>query len=66
MAFKILFLPRFLSLLEEEVYGTSSPIWDVDFSQNPANLPLSPTSGNKFHVQVVNIKKIDKFQKLLS
>ncbi|XP_046359409.2 histone acetyltransferase KAT2A-like isoform X1 [Haliotis cracherodii] len=35
--------PRFLSMLEEEVYGTSSPIWDPDFSQNPANIPMSPT-----------------------
>ncbi|KAK6170523.1 hypothetical protein SNE40_018897 [Patella caerulea] len=33
--------PRFLSMLEEEVYGTSSPIWDPDFSQNPANMPLA-------------------------
>uniref|UniRef100_A0A2R5LNL4 histone acetyltransferase n=1 Tax=Ornithodoros turicata TaxID=34597 RepID=A0A2R5LNL4_9ACAR len=27
--------PRFLSMLEEEVYGTNSPIWDPDFKQNP-------------------------------
>ena len=25
--------PRFLSLLEEEVYGAESPIWDPDFRQ---------------------------------
>ena len=25
--------PRFLSMLEEEVYGANSPIWDVDFKQ---------------------------------
>ena len=23
--------PRFLSLLEEELYGTNSPIWDPEF-----------------------------------
>ena len=27
--------PRFLSLLEEEIYSTKSPIWDVDFTQAP-------------------------------
>ena len=27
--------PRFLSLLEEEIYSTKSPIWDVDFRQAP-------------------------------
>nr|KAG5695104.1 hypothetical protein BaRGS_015080 [Batillaria attramentaria] len=39
--------PRFLSMLEEEVYGNSSPIWDADFAQNhsSSNVPLSPTSG---------------------
>ncbi|XP_078660310.1 histone acetyltransferase KAT2A-like [Branchiostoma floridae x Branchiostoma belcheri] len=35
--------PRFLSMLEEEVYGTNSPIWDPDFNQVPANMPLSST-----------------------
>ncbi|ESO96746.1 hypothetical protein LOTGIDRAFT_143660 [Lottia gigantea] len=33
--------PRFLSMLEEEVYNNNSPIWDPDFSQNPANMPLT-------------------------
>lgn len=27
--------PRFLSLLEEEIYNNSSPIWDPDFRQAP-------------------------------
>ncbi|XP_046397212.1 histone acetyltransferase KAT2A isoform X1 [Ischnura elegans] len=27
--------PRFLSLLEEEIYGQDSPIWDPDFKQLP-------------------------------
>ena len=27
--------PRFLSLLEEEIYSAKSPIWDVDFKQAP-------------------------------
>jgi len=25
---------RFLTMLEEEVYGANSPIWDVEFAQN--------------------------------
>ncbi|KAK7112571.1 histone acetyltransferase KAT2B-like [Littorina saxatilis] len=40
--------PRFLSMLEEEVYSATSPIWDTDFTHNQtnsANLPLSPTLG---------------------
>ncbi|KAK2146841.1 hypothetical protein LSH36_582g02006 [Paralvinella palmiformis] len=39
--------PRFLSMLEEEVYSTSSPIWDPDFSQSSA-VPswMSPNSAN--------------------
>ena len=28
-------LPRFLSLLEEEIYNEKSPIWDADFSLSP-------------------------------
>ena len=32
--------PRFLSLLEEEVYGAESPIWDPDFRQaHPSQAP---------------------------
>ena len=27
--------PRFLSLLEEEIYSNKSPIWDPDFKQSP-------------------------------
>merc|ERR550539_447769 len=27
--------PRFLSLLEEEIYSGNSPIWDPEFKQNP-------------------------------
>ncbi|WAR26077.1 KAT2A-like protein, partial [Mya arenaria] len=30
-------LEKFLTLLEEEVYGESSPIWDLEFSQANAN-----------------------------
>ncbi|XP_064648356.1 histone acetyltransferase KAT2A-like isoform X2 [Lineus longissimus] len=36
--------PRFLSMLEEEVYGTSSPIWDPEFTHNPTSVPISPPS----------------------
>ncbi|GFO12454.1 histone acetyltransferase [Plakobranchus ocellatus] len=31
--------PRFLTMLEQEVYGNNSPIWDPEFVQNTANLP---------------------------
>ncbi|XP_033111742.1 histone acetyltransferase KAT2A-like [Anneissia japonica] len=31
--------PRFLSMLEEEVYGKDSPIWDPDFCQSTDNSP---------------------------
>jgi histone acetyltransferase len=34
--------PRFLSLLEEEIYSTGSPIWDPEFKQNP---PAHVTAG---------------------
>lgn len=27
--------PRFLTLLEEEIYGANSPIWDPEFRQAP-------------------------------
>jgi len=30
--------PRFLSMLEEEVYGVNSPIWDTDFKQTAPHL----------------------------
>lgn len=36
-------------MLEEEVYGTNSPIWDPDFSQNAANVAGSPPSTRKLH-----------------
>ncbi|XP_039251065.2 histone acetyltransferase KAT2A-like [Styela clava] len=41
------YFPKFLSMLEEELYATDSPIWDVDFSQMPAHMPLpSPRSND--------------------
>ncbi|XP_074659125.1 histone acetyltransferase KAT2A-like isoform X2 [Tubulanus polymorphus] len=30
--------PRFLSMLEEEVYGGNSPIWDPEFTHNPPSV----------------------------
>jgi len=50
--------PRFLSMLEEEVYGPSSPIWDPEFIHNPesvqanaaglaaSNTPTKPSREN--------------------
>nr|BAP33937.1 histone acetyltransferase gcn5 [Polyandrocarpa misakiensis] len=41
------YFPKFLSMLEEELYSSNSPIWDVDFSQMPAHMPLpSPRSND--------------------
>lgn len=37
--------PRFLSMLEEEVYGASSPIWDIDFKQTPPAFASSQTTN---------------------
>ena len=36
-----LFELRFLSMLEEEVYGTSSPIWDLEFKPTPGSMPVT-------------------------
>lgn len=43
-------------MLEEEVYGTNSPIWDPDISQNAANVAGSPPSTRK--LQPSTIKNI--------
>lgn len=44
--FVLTHFPRFLSMLEEEVYGANSPIWDPEFIQ--ANVPgaLSSEAGS--------------------
>ena len=39
--------PKFLSMLEEELNATKSPIWDVDFSQMPAHMPLPSPRSNE-------------------
>merc|ERR1719393_1007539 len=48
--------PRFLSLLEEEIYSNKSPIWDPEFKQNP---PAHVTAGTATmgDVQVAGFKK---------
>nr|CAB3257876.1 histone acetyltransferase KAT2A [Phallusia mammillata] len=38
--------PKFLSMLEEELNASNSPIWDVDFSQMPAHMPLPSPHSN--------------------
>jgi hypothetical protein len=35
-------------MLEEEVYGANSPIWDPEFSQNAANMATSPPTTRKY------------------
>ena len=37
--------PRFLSLLEEEIYSNKSPIWDPDFRQSPPPHVTQMSSG---------------------
>ncbi|GAB6030513.1 Histone acetyltransferase kat2b [Chamberlinius hualienensis] len=37
--------PRFLSMLEEEVYGANSPIWDPDFKQSSSHLVTGTLSS---------------------
>ena len=39
--------PKFLSMLEEELNSSNSPIWDVDFSQMPAHMPLPSPRSNE-------------------
>uniref|UniRef100_A0A4W3K4P2 histone acetyltransferase n=1 Tax=Callorhinchus milii TaxID=7868 RepID=A0A4W3K4P2_CALMI len=38
--------PKFLSMLEEEVYSHSSPIWDLDFTVSSGNIQLGIQPGN--------------------
>lgn len=38
--------PRFLSMLEEEVYGNNSPIWDIEFKQNPPHFAILNSTPN--------------------
>uniref|UniRef100_A0A4W3JTF6 histone acetyltransferase n=1 Tax=Callorhinchus milii TaxID=7868 RepID=A0A4W3JTF6_CALMI len=37
---------KFLSMLEEEVYSHSSPIWDLDFTVSSGNIQLGIQPGN--------------------
>merc|ERR1719187_1558354 len=46
--------PRFLSLLEQEIYSTGSPIWDPEFKQNP---PSHVTASTQAEVQLAGNKK---------
>lgn len=39
--------PRFLALLEEEIFSANSPIWDPDFKQMPPNHHLQAILDNK-------------------
>lgn len=45
---------RFLSMLEEEVYSQSSPIWDPDFmasSSRTAQLGIQTGNSREYHVK---------------
>ncbi|XP_067868036.1 histone acetyltransferase KAT2B isoform X2 [Heterodontus francisci] len=39
--------PKFLSMLEEEVYSHNSPIWDLDFMVSSGNIQLGIQPGEK-------------------
>lgn len=50
-------------MLEEEVYGTNSPIWDPDFSQNAANVAGSPPTtrkprSNMYHTNDIHVHTV--------
>jgi len=48
--------PRFLSLLEEEIYSNLSPIWDPEFKQNPP-AHVTAGAGTMGEVPVAGFKK---------
>ena len=48
--------PRFLSLLEEEIYSNVSPIWDPEFKQNPP-AHVTAGAGTMGEVPVAGFKK---------
>uniref|UniRef100_H2Z2H5 histone acetyltransferase n=1 Tax=Ciona savignyi TaxID=51511 RepID=H2Z2H5_CIOSA len=51
--------PKFLSMLEEELNASNSPIWDVDFSQMPAHMPLpSPRSNDSLIYQYCQVNMV--------
>ncbi|KAJ8301572.1 hypothetical protein KUTeg_020559 [Tegillarca granosa] len=52
---------RFLSMLEEEVYGTNSPIWDPDFSQNAANIATSPPQASPTTPTAPGVSGLNRF-----
>lgn len=54
--------PRFLSMLEEEVYGPNSPIWDPEFKQVPPTLSGTSLASDK--ESAVNGNATTMFEKL--
>uniref|UniRef100_T1JCV1 histone acetyltransferase n=1 Tax=Strigamia maritima TaxID=126957 RepID=T1JCV1_STRMM len=54
--------PRFLSMLEEEVYGANSPIWDPDFKQVLPNLSGNSLTPDKDSIP--NGTSANMFEKL--
>ena len=62
---KLMYLCRFLSMLEEEVYGASSPIWDPDFSQNAANMAGSPPTTRRLCCKTLDFSGDLIFARLL-
>lgn len=46
--------PRFLSMLEEEVYGSNSPIWNPDFTRTVPSSPHAPGQAAAAAVSEIN------------
>lgn len=56
--------PRFLSMLEEEVYGANSPIWDPDFKQGLITTTNTIPTERASSGTTTNGGPIRKFEKL--
>ncbi|KAL5009128.1 hypothetical protein ScPMuIL_014709 [Solemya velum] len=53
--------PRFLSMLEEEVYGANSPIWDPDFSQTVSSMATSPSPPSGTSPVATGLSGLNRF-----
>lgn len=52
--------PRFLSLLEEEIYSVKSPIWDPEFRQAPPPHVSSGVTSNKTSSDSDSLSSVNK------
>jgi len=49
-------------MLEEEVYGANSPIWDVEFAQNAVHGSASNGAGQYPHSLMKNIVSVNSWK----